>query len=353
MDENHKTITVERPIRARTVSKSIVASTVTVAAASLTVLTKHKFATAIGASTITAIATHLIVASMMMGMVGDKTPTVAAYTGPGDIVSGAKNYWAPNRCYSSAFTGSIADIVDSSTGNTTGTRLQCGTGGVISEVVSGSACTFVTGNACSTLAVTCAVACSIVTLYDQGADAKNITQATNSKRPAYISSGVGTRGIARFAGASSQFLTVAVNTYTTSTPMITSKYTGSTQDAAFAADAGSFQAPGYNLSATAPNTAFLFVSAGLISGAASDNTWHNISMPNISAGAYAIWVDGSSANSGTAGAESYKTAAFMGSSDGTQNFFHGDIGEVAVWNTSVSSGNIGSLNTNSKAYFGY
>ena len=94
----------------------------------------------------------------------------AAYTGIGDIAGLSSNNpiaWWGLRCFSSTTSGTIADITDSATGNTTGTRLQCAAGGIVTAVVSASACTFVTGFACSTLATTCAVGCNVRELYDQ------------------------------------------------------------------------------------------------------------------------------------------------------------------------------------------
>lgn len=116
---------------------------------------------------------------------------VATYQGPGDLgISGAVAWWGL-RCYSYAYSGNVADITDASTGNTTGTRLQCA-GGVVSALVSASACTFVTGNACSSLATTCAVSCNIEEMYDQSggtnctATACNVLQATNADRPTVV-----------------------------------------------------------------------------------------------------------------------------------------------------------------------
>ena len=121
------------------------------------------------------------------------------FQGPGDIVSGWTIYYG-FECYNAAYAGNVADIVDDATGNTTGTRLQCSAGGTISALVSGSACTFVTGNACSPIATTCAVACKVVTLYNQagttpcsGSTACDVTQATNSSRPVYSNSCVNSK----------------------------------------------------------------------------------------------------------------------------------------------------------------
>lgn len=116
---------------------------------------------------------------------GPGTPASSGggYTGPGDVVSGASAWWGL-RCYNAAYAGNVADLTDSSTGTTTGTRLVCNAG-VVSALVSGSACTFVTGNACSSLATTCATACNVEELYDQTGNANHLIQAGNSARPTY------------------------------------------------------------------------------------------------------------------------------------------------------------------------
>jgi hypothetical protein len=93
--------------------------------------------------------------------------TGTAYVGPCDV-SGVTcvAYFSANGCAQNSYAGNVIDVVDTATGNTTGTRLQCASG-VVSALVSGSACTFVTGNACSTLATTCATSCVHSTVYNQ------------------------------------------------------------------------------------------------------------------------------------------------------------------------------------------
>ncbi len=75
------------------------------------------------------------------------------YVGPGDIVSGAIGYWSPYRCYNNAYSGSVADIVDESTGLVQ-TTITCATGGVIAETI-------------NPLSTTCVVTCRLKKLYDQ------------------------------------------------------------------------------------------------------------------------------------------------------------------------------------------
>lgn len=124
--------------------------------------------------------------------------TAPAYVGAGDKVTFNFPWWGLVP-YTAASNGvNIADITDSATGNTTGTRLQSSTGGNVVSLVSGSACTFVTGNACSDISVTCATACNIRTIYDQSGltdctTACDVTQATNASRPIFVQNCVNSR----------------------------------------------------------------------------------------------------------------------------------------------------------------
>jgi hypothetical protein len=116
-----------------------------------------------------------------------------SYTGSGDVITTGWIAWWGLRCFNAAYAGNVADITDTSTGNTTGTRLKCSAGGAVSAVVSASACTFVTGNACSPLATTCASACQVEELYDQSGNtncttACNLTVGAFTSRPTFTKS---------------------------------------------------------------------------------------------------------------------------------------------------------------------
>lgn len=109
---------------------------------------------------------------------------------PGDLtlssISAWKAWYSTGRCFTFAYSGNVVDFADALTGTTTGTRIAC-SGGVASVVVSSSACTFITGGACSPLATTCpsANSCEVATIYDQtGGAAGNITDThASSNRP--------------------------------------------------------------------------------------------------------------------------------------------------------------------------
>lgn len=84
------------------------------------------------------------------------------YTGPIDINGTAYAFWS-TRCGATAYTGNVADVWDTATGVTLETLITCSSGGVIN-----------TGSP-TALATTCAVSCSVKTLYDQSGSNKCTT----------------------------------------------------------------------------------------------------------------------------------------------------------------------------------
>lgn len=113
-----------------------------------------------------------------------------SFQGFGNIQA-AYAYWSCGRPYTATYSGNVCDVITAA--GTTGTRLIGNGAGGITSLVSGSACTFVTGNACSPIATTCASTCYVSTAYDQsgntncGAAACNAIQATQANRPIYNS----------------------------------------------------------------------------------------------------------------------------------------------------------------------
>jgi hypothetical protein len=229
--------------------------------------------------------------------------STSSYQGPGDVVSGAQEWWGL-RCYNNAYSGNVADITDATTGNTTGTRLQC-SNGTVSALVSASACTFVTGNACVSLATTCAVSCNIEELYDQSgalqcsSAACNMVQSTNADRPTLALNCIGSLPCAQgFVGVQinttanitsiSQPYTISLVAYSTSTSNFDG-YTGSTttnegvQNASASAE----------ISLTASN----FADPGV---AFATSVWHAVqAIPSGTSGVLNIDNSATTVNSGT------------------------------------------------------
>ena len=144
--------------------------------------------------------------------------SVATYQGPGDLFSSWVYWHSVNSCFTLAYSGNVADITDASTGNTTGTRMVCNNG-IASALVSSSACTFVTGNACSALATTCAVSCNLREAYDQTGNVQHMPQTANANRPAVVTTGCGSMGwCVQCVAASTQYLTKTSGTPTIAVP---------------------------------------------------------------------------------------------------------------------------------------
>jgi hypothetical protein len=85
-------------------------------------------------------------------------------TCPGDLGFGAVTAWVGFRCWQYAYSGNVADIWDSATGSATETLITCSNGNLVATSP-------------TAIATTCAVACSVKTLYDQTAG-NNCTSAT-------------------------------------------------------------------------------------------------------------------------------------------------------------------------------
>jgi hypothetical protein len=270
----------------------------------------------------------------------------AGYTGPGDVVSSAAGWWGA-RCYSAAYSGNVADITDASTGNTIGTRLQC-SNGVVSALVSGSACTFVTGNTCSTLATTCASSCNVTTLYDQSGNGHNAVQATNSNRPTWIINCLGSLPCMNFAG---QFLQVSSTSLgNISQPWTISGVGERTVTSGFMNLYGDGSGNGYGILWNSGANSVATWGGAILAGTANDNAFHAIQAIG-NGGASVAYIDGTS-NAGAAG-----TNALTGVGSQIANGFGalntGRIAETGVWASGFSAGNQSSMNSNQHTYWGF
>ena len=204
----------------------------------------------------------------------------AAYVGPGDIATFID--WYGFRCYSNAFSGPIAGLVNA--GNTLGTQLQC-TGssgnGAISAVVSSSACTWVTGNACSTLATTCAVACHVQLMYSQpgnlnctgGTALCNPNQNTDASRPTFTTSCV--NGHYCMSSSGTQNLASGGRSLATQAQPVTASivFNGSATGAAYTLYTGAGNNNAYNNIA---GDEVIYAGTALQLLAASAGSWHGV-----------------------------------------------------------------------------
>lgn len=284
---------------------------------------------------------------------GPGLPVVSGggYTGPGDIYSGW-TMWAGLRCYSAAYSGNAFDLVDTATGNTTGTRVQC-SGGTLSALVSGSACTFVTGNSCSPVATTCAISCSVVTMYDQTGNSNctatpcHLTQATNANRPIYLTSGCPSSltSCAKFLVSTMELdsptITLALPITFVATAIRTQNFT--TQSGILdchSGGAGEF----FNASANS----ILAYAGNAITQADNDNIWYAMQFVAAASGA-SLNANGTQTTGG-AQSQGCTTAIKMGR-DGGGDAPNGYINEIGIAPISFTT-QLTTLNTNMRAAYG-
>lgn len=281
------------------------------------------------------------------------------YTGPGDVVSGAVAWWGL-RCYRNAYSGNVADLTDTSTGNTTGTRLQCSSG-TVSALVSGSACTFVTGNACSSIAVTCAVSCNILTLYDQsGANnctstACDLTQSINASRPLFAASGLGGRPTLNCNSGSG--VLVSNNALGGSVPgpytisAVAERVSGSTVDYPLIVGSATTVFGAFFDVHTAGNVA-MYTGALIPTAPAADNAFHAAQFI-FNSSSSAFYVDGTASGAvDTGNTDDYPGQQFAFCATGVQTLT-GFVQEAGLWSVGFSSGQQSSMNSNQHAYWGF
>jgi hypothetical protein len=289
---------------------------------------------------------------LLLGAGGTIAPS---YIGPGDVLSGAVAWWGL-RCYNAAFSGNMVDVADAATGSTTGTRLQCAAGNVITALSSASACTFVTGNACSSLATTCAISCNIVTLYDQsgnknctvGVAACDVTQATNTNRMTFISGCVGSLPCMTNTGvrglvSSANFTSLAVPYTIVSAQERTSGT--NIQSVVRLASAGNYFGGAANIIECVSG------SSNAVNGV-SDNVWHVVQNALNSAGTNTnCIIDGTTNN--FANSVATGTGAVSIGGDNFSQFLKGNIVEVGIWPTEISGTPAVTMNSNIHSYWGF
>ena len=296
-----------------------------------------------------------LAASAQVGQIPAWPPTkfVASgggYQGPGDVVTGAtpSGFWSPARRYSSTSSGSIADVVDSATGNTTGTRLQCASG-VVSALVSASACTFVTGNACSSLATTCATACKVVTLYEQsGGGGGNMTQATNADRPTLTLSALGGKNCMAFTSVQQLNGSTSISQAQPVTAIAVAERTG-----AFTTTATIFDTHSSNTGlvfANTANTIDSFAGTATISAAATDSAFH-VAIATFNGASSSLVVDGGTATTGNPGTSGFTGIYEIG--PGGFGGITGNICELAAYFTALTPTQISAFNSNAHGSNGY
>lgn len=256
------------------------------------------------------------------------------YTGPGDIAT--FEVWAGLRCYSSTYSGNVAQVWDAATGTTLETLLTCSSGGTINQTI-------------NPLSTTCTAGCVVKILYDQTGGGFNLTQSTLALMPTYTANCIGstkpcmtltTSQVLSAASGLGQFQPYSFS-------MVAERTSGFTQftDVMGGLPSGNAQF-GFN---TSTNAALSFASA-VVSAPATDSTFHGM-QALFSGASSTINIDGSSTsvNPGTNGIAG--DAPCLGKCP-NNNGSTIAVTEIGIANGDISS-NFAALNTNQHSYWGF
>lgn len=285
----------------------------------------------------------------------------SSYTGgPGDILAAV--YWWGLRCYSSTYAGNVAQLVDVATGTTTGSLLQC-SGGTVTASSSASACTFVTGNACSPIATTCAVACSVNLLYEQVAGGPSMGLRTGfnvgKDTPVYTQNCIGSLPCMTFTasadGGNGQTLGTSIGTLAAAQPVgysIVARRTANFTTGQILVSA--FASTQTQITFTSSANTIQAYGGGAFTATAADSTFHAINVtyngnsPNSEIRVNATNTTGSG---GTGGFSA--TDMTIGQNVGGNALLTGQVTEFGIWSSSSFAVDAPALATNQCTYWGF
>ena len=273
------------------------------------------------------------------------------YSGPGDAISGAKQFYSCARAYNAAYAtgaGNMCIIADVGTGAITCTMKAAATGfaDLTSSLCAGG--TLTVGAFC-----TAHTSCVVTQMYDQsGANACNVTtscdmtQATLANMPALTLSALNSLPCVTFSG--STFLTSPHSTASITQPYslaFVAKRTGATgSNANFFGDNSGSATVFYN---NAVNQVSFWAGSQAGPLTASDNAFHGIQY-SVNGGTSLGAVDGTTGTALSTSADAYANDTEIGFSQ-----FIGVACEVTVWALNNSSGNQTTMFNNMNGSSGY
>lgn len=262
------------------------------------------------------------------------------YIGPGDVISGATAFWGL-RCYTTAYTGNVADVWDAATGTTTETLLKCSGGGVLVATI-------------NPLATTCSGGCGIAVLYDQTGNGHDMTVA--GSRFALTQNCLNTSLPCANVPGSGQGMV------TSTLPSVAVPYTYSVV-AERTANFTSFQVVlDTFLNAGSTGASLLFsnsantvrfsidLGAAITQGSVTDNAWHALIGINNS-GAGTVGADNNN-TTGSITSDSTANQAYLGQRNDGGEAFTGNLAEAGIWPIAFSAAQITAMCHNQFAYWG-
>lgn len=290
-----------------------------------------------------------VAAFALTGQAATLTYVPSAYTGPGDIVSGAATWASPARAYTAAFAataGSIMDLQDQAGANPITINVLT-TGFVDVTAISN----WVSANSVSTIKVT--------KLYDQTGNANHWTQATLANMPTLTLSALNSLPGITCASASAQRLDTPQTLTPTSSagPMTFSavaKRTANFTTAQSIIGCQPAQAIGIGFSTAASTIGLRFIGLAPTLGSVADSSFHAI-QGVVSGASSVIAADGTSASGTATGSAPGANQGFrLGRDQGGNLPLDGQVMEIGVWmSTAFTTQNITDVNTNQHGTSGY
>jgi hypothetical protein len=262
----------------------------------------------------------------------------AIYQGPGNIVTSALGWWGL-RGYSLAYsTGSnnAAQVCDTATGLTCSTIVILANGNFDSATASAS--------------LACAVACSVVTLYDQSGNAHNMTCSPIGVCPALAFNCLGVLPCMTFLGSSSQIMNTGALTSSAqqNTYSAVAQRTGTFTAVNTVFDTATFGTALY-FTASA-NTCAVYPGTTALTATCNDSTWHAMNAL-LNGSSSIINVDGSESSPGGAGTNGTGTPNRIGGSTTAAQYLTGTFFEAGTWHAASSSTQRNALCHNQNAYW--
>lgn len=257
-----------------------------------------------------------------------------SYTGPGDVVT-LTEFWGL-RCYNAAYVGNVAEIKSPADALTT--TITCAAGGVLGS----------TGTA---IATTCAVSCTVKTLYAQTGSGHDMANPTEATRPAYtLSCATIAKPCMTLNGTSQGLFNVSVGTITQifSVTVVARRTTVNTTSCILCTNSANDDVAFHG-----SGQATMIWGSAFIDSAAAENTWH--SLQAIGNGVSStLTVDANAATSGNPGAGSLAGDYAIGANTSLLSgaLLAGTVAEVGVKSGDFTSSII-ALAANQKAYWGY
>lgn len=272
------------------------------------------------------------------GTIGGSSQPV--YSGPGNIVGGAKAWWGL-RGYSSAYsTGSNPSVQILRQSDSTTATINILASGLFDTATALSFCN--------------GTICSVKTLYDQTGNGYNLTQPTASKQPILIFSCLAFAPCLGFFGSPAEYLT------TTSFASLSQPYSISS----VVARVGNYT--GENDLVTAVNGSNVGSVVGFYAatntastyGGSATNQWTNVPdnvlhamMWVVNGASSTFYFDQSSATTGTnvGSASTYSTLSVGGNSIGNSHYLTGQVTEIGIWPIGISSAQAANVIANQQA----